>query len=97
MPRGNAPRPSVGEQTTLDLGLEPPVGRCAFCGGQIRRNQGVTVQRPYRFGVCAVSLHRSCRFEIGAEGIVAIVLERERRLARMLGVDAASDSPGGFS
>ena len=79
----------AGEQTALDLGLEPPLGKCACCGQSIRRGQGLTVRRSYRFGICLVSLHRACRSEIGDQGVLEIVRQREDGIARRLGLDGS--------
>ncbi len=78
-----------GEQVPLDLGLDPPVGQCARCHQPIRRGHGVTARRPYRFGVCLISLHRACLAEIGDQGVSEIVRQREEGLARRLGLDAS--------
>ncbi len=77
---------AVGEQLPLDLGLDPPVWQCAWCRLPIRQGHGVTVERPYGFGVCVLSLHRACRLAAGAEGIMRLVREREVHWARLLAV-----------
>jgi hypothetical protein len=49
----------------------------------------VIVRRAYRFGVCLVSLHRTCLEALGEDGIARLVAEREARWARILGVPGA--------
>ena len=87
--RQDPPEPSAQqppEQLTLDLGIELPAGLCAYCQASVRRGAGVTIRRRYQFGVCVVTLHRTCREVIGKEGIAAIVAARERQWASLLGI-----------
>lgn len=91
--KSDAPRASRAEQTSLDLGLDPPQGTCASCQQPVRRGTGVEVRRRYRFGICLITLHRACRDEIGEEGIARIVPDREAQWAQRLGISGESRSP----
>lgn len=82
-------RAPAGEQLPLDLGTEAPVGTCAACHAPLRRGHDVIVRRAYRFGVCLVSLHRTCLETLGEDGLARLVAEREARWARILGVPGA--------
>ena len=59
---------------------------CPHCHKPIRRGRGATIRRPYRFGLCLVSLHRSGRSAIGDEVVAAIVHQPEEQVAHRLGV-----------
>jgi len=80
-------RAAVGEQPPLDLGIDPPVGQCAWCHEPIRQVHGVIVERRYGYGICVLSLHRTCQLAAGAEGIMRLVRERETDWARLLGAN----------
>lgn len=92
MARAVRRRPPSGEQLPLDLGLEPPVGVCAWCHEPILRGHGVILRRAYRFGVCLVSLHRACAQEAGDEGVARLVADREARWAARLGLRRSADA-----
>lgn len=72
---------AVGEQLPLDLGKDPPVGHCAWCRLPIRQGHGVTVERRYRFGICVLNLHKTCRVEAGTDGIMSLLGQRETHWA----------------
>lgn len=91
--KSDAPRASRAEQTSLDLGIDPPQGTCASCQQPVRRGTGVEVRRRYRFGICLITLHRACRDAIGEEGVARIVADREEHWAQRLGISGESWSP----
>lgn len=84
--KSDSPRGSRAEQTSLDLGMDPPQGTCASCDQSVRRGAGVEVRRRYRFGICLITLHRACRDAIGEEGIARVVADREAHWAQRLGI-----------